>query len=113
MAALSVENRTRIWRGLMRYWSTLPVGDADKSAAFSKFELYDANANTGLIADLDNWLDTHAGTTAPDTVGANGAINSSYRTKFTTGQKGLTVAVIALLRTGNVEFLRRIVGEVD
>lgn len=113
MAALSTSDRTKIWKALMRYWSRLPTGDSDRTVSASKYELYDPNANTGMIADLDNWLDTHSGNTTVDNIGINGAINTSYRSKFTTGQKGVTVAAIALARTGNIELLRSAFGDID
>ena len=75
MAALSIQDRTRVWRGLMRYWSQLPASDPDKQVAATKYELYNPPADTGMIADLDTWLDAHNGNISADTVGANGAIN--------------------------------------
>lgn len=109
MAALSTQDRTRIWRGVMRYWSR----ERETTGAFTKFDLYNPSANTGAIADLDNWLDTHGGNTTPDNVGANGALSSTMRAELTTLQKGLLVAVIALARTGNIDLLRRVVGETE
>lgn len=113
MAALSTQDRTRVWRGLMRYWSNLPAGDADKPVSASKYELYDPNANTGMLADMDDWADARSGNTAPNTTGLNGAINASYRNKFTTGQKGVAFAAIVLARTGNMELLRMVLGVLD
>lgn len=110
MAALSVSDRSKIWRGLMRYWSNLPSGDTDKGVSASKFELYNPTNDTGCIADIDNWIDTHSGNTSSDTVGANGAINSSYRSKFTVGQKGLIVMAVAAMRTGNAAILQGALG---
>lgn len=110
MTALSVSDRKKIWVGLMRYWSKLPSGDADKSVSASKFELYNPGTDTGCIADMDNWLDTHSGNTSADTVGANGAINASYRSKFTVGQKGLIVMAVAAMRTGNAAVLQGALG---
>lgn len=110
MAALNVSDRTRIWRGLMRYWSALPPSDADKSVSATKFELYNPSNDTGCIADIDNWVDTHGGTTA-DTVGANGAINVSYRSKFTTGQKAIILVAVVCMRTGNEAILSSALGQ--
>ncbi len=105
MAALSVSDRTKIYRGVMRYWSA-----KREACAFTKPDLYSPSGNTGIIADLDNWIDTHSGTTSADTVGANGALTVPMRAALTTEQKGFLVAVIALLRTGNVELLKAVVG---
>lgn len=112
MAALSTTDRTRVWRGLMRHWSMLPAGDPDKPVSASKFELYDPNANTGMLADMDNWADSASGAAAPST-GLNSAINASYRNKFTIGQKGLAFAAIMLARTGNMDLVRSILGVID
>lgn len=112
MAALSVADRTKVWKGLMRYWSALPSGDSDKGVSASKFELYNPGNDTGCIADVDNWFDTHTGNTSSDTVGMNGAINASYRSKFTVGQKGLIALAIAAMRTGNANLLRGALGQV-
>lgn len=111
MAALSTNERSNIWRGLMRYWSTLPIGDADRSIAALKTEIYNPANNTGMIADIDGWVDTHSANTTSDSVGLNGAINSSYRAKFTTGQKGLALMAVVAMRTGNVEILKRALGQ--
>lgn len=114
MAALSIAVRTQIRRGCMRYWSNLPSGDTDKSVSATKYELYNPNDNTGMIADVDNWIDTHSANTSADTVGLNGGINANYRAKFTTGQKGVVVMAVSAARTGNLNLLRGALGtEVD
>lgn len=110
MAALSVADRTRILRGLMRYWS---APDTRQSAPFSKFDLYNPVANTGAVADTDNWQDTHGGNTSADSVGFNGALAANMRTGLTLQMKGELFVAIALARTGNIELLRRVFGEVD
>lgn len=69
MAALSVQDRARIWRGLMRRWSR-----DGTVCAFQKYDLYNPTANTGAVANVDDWVDTHSGNTTPDTVGLNGAL---------------------------------------
>ena len=95
MAALAIADRTRILRGLMRYWS---APDTRQSAPFSKFDLYNPVANTGAVAD---------------TVGFNGALAANMRTGLTLQMKGELFVAIALARTGNIELLRRVFGEVD
>lgn len=111
MANLSVAIRTQIWRGSMRYWSDLPADDVDKPINATKFELYNPSNNTGMIADIDAWIDTHTGNTTDDNVGLNGAINASYRTKFSVGQKGFIVMAVAAARTGNLDILKRAIGK--
>lgn len=108
MAALSVQARTQIWRGLMRYWSR-----NREPVAVTKRVLYDPTTNTGAVADTDNWQDAHAGNVAADLVGYNGALAVEARTGLTLSQKGLLFAVNALARTGNVDLLRSVLGEVD
>lgn len=108
MAALSTGVRTQIWRGVMRYWSA-----GREACAFTKFDLYNPTANTGAIADLDNWADTHSANTTPDTVGINGALSVGMRSAMTTTQKGFLMACILLARTDNIDLLRRVVGQVD
>lgn len=88
MADLSVADRTRIWRGLMRRWSNdrVPCG-------FTKTALYNPANNTGAIASVDTWVDTHQGNTTPDSVGMNGAL------------------AVAMRR--GIEYLKSVFGEVD
>ena len=107
MAELSVADRTRIWRGLMRRWSNNRT-----SCAFTKFELYNPNNNTGAIADLDTWVDTHSGNTTPDTVGLNGALPVGMRTAMSVEQKSDLLIGIVAMRRGLI-YLKSVFGEVD
>ena len=75
--------------------------------------LYNPATNTGAVADTDNWQDTHGGNVALDTIGYNGTLSLEARTGLTLSQKGLLFAVNALARTGNIDLLRRVLGEVD
>jgi hypothetical protein len=109
MAALSIADRTRIWRGLMRRWSH---PDSRQTCAFTKFDLYNPTANTGAIADTDNWIDTHGGNTAPDTVGFNGALTVAMRAALTLAMKTEMFVAVAAMRV-SPEFARRLLGEVD
>ena len=107
MAALSVADRTRIWRGLMRRWSA----DATP-CAFLKGALYNPSNNTGAIAGVDDWVDTHQGNTTPDNVGMNGALTAGMRTAMTAEQKtDLLIAVVAMRR--GLPYLKSVFGEVD
>lgn len=107
MAELSVQDRTRVWRGLMRRWSTdrVPCG-------FTKLDLYNPQANTGAIASVDAWVDTHQGNTTPDNVGMNGALSVPMRSALSAEQKtDILIAVVAMRR--GIEYLRSVFGEVD
>jgi hypothetical protein len=93
MAALTITDRTRIWRGLMRYWS-----DTHTPIGVLKSDLYNPTANTGAIADSDAWIDTHGGNTAPDTIGYNGALAVAVRNGLTTTQKTEMFCAVAAYR---------------
>jgi hypothetical protein len=107
MAVLSIADRTRIWRGLMRRWSNerVPCG-------FTKFDLYNPSSDTGAIANVDAWVDTHQGNTTPDNVGMNGALVSTMRTALSAEQKTDILIAVAAMRRG-VDYLRSVFGEVD
>lgn len=107
MADLSVADRTRIWRGLMRRWSNdrLPCG-------FTKTALYNPANNTGAIASVDTWVDTHQGNTTADNVGMNGALVVAMRTAMSAEQKtDVLIAVVAMRR--GIDYLKSVFGEVD
>ena len=107
MALLSIADRTRVWRGLMRRWS------ADlTTCAFSKLDLYNPTANTGAIADTDGWQDTHSGNTSADTVGYNGSLTVAMRTALTANQKTDVFLAVAAMRRG-IDYLKSVFGEVD
>lgn len=107
MAVLSVQDRTRVWRGLMRRWSADGV-----TAPFSKYDLYNPNTNTGAVADTDQWIDTHQGTTSPDTVGYNGSLSVPMRTALSLNMKTDLFLAVAAMRRG-LAYVRSIFGEVD
>ncbi len=104
MAALSTQDRTRVYRALMRRWSQDRV-----TCTFMKAQLYDAAANTGAIADCDNWIDTHAANTTPDNVGFNGALAAPMRSALTIDQKTDLFLIVAAMRRG-VDYVRNIFG---
>lgn len=107
MATLSVADRTRVWRGLMRRWS------ADRTpCAATKGQLYNPTANTGAVADVDAWIDGRTGNTAPDTVGFNGALAVAIRTALTADQKTDLLIAVAAMRRG-LAYLQSVFGEVD
>lgn len=109
MAALSVADRTRIWRGAMRFWSA----KLEVTPNITKFDIYNPNTDTGAVADMDNWFDTHGGNVAPDTIGFNGALSTIIKTNLTIQQKLLLAIAVECMRYGDVDLLRRILGEVD
>ena len=92
MAELSTEDRTRVYRGLMRYWSNVR-----EAVGASKDELLTT------VGETDTWIDQN-----------QASYNSSltYAASFTTAQKTLIFCTVALARV-SIAFLRRIVGEVD
>lgn len=107
MAALSIADRSRIWRGLMRRWSQDLTG-----CTFSKSDLYNPSNNTGVVADVDAWVDTHSGNIAPDTVGMNGSLTIAMRAALSAEQKTDLLIAVAAMRRG-IEYLKSVFGEVD
>ena len=107
MANMTVADRTKVWRGLMRRWSKDAV-----SCAFLKYDLYNPGNDTGAVADVDVWVDTHNGTTSGDSVGMNGALTVGMRSAMLADQKAdLLIGVVAMRR--GVEYLRSVFGDID
>ena len=86
MAALSTQDRQRVWRGMTRFWS----GQRTSVAGITK-------------ADLQ---------AAVNAAGFNAALPTAFRTNATAGQKALLLAVVALARFDGPT-LRTLLGEVD
>lgn len=107
MAALSVADRTRVWRGLMRRWSK-----DGEPCPFLKGALYNPVANTGAVADIDDWIDARTGLTAPNTTGFNGALAAGMRTGLTANMKTDLLIAVSAMRRG-IDYLRSVFGEVD
>ena len=107
MALLSVSDRTRVWKGLMRRWSNDLT-----SCAFTKLDLYNPTLNTGAIADTDSWIDTHGGNTTPDNVGFNGSLTVAMRAAMTVNQKTDMFLATAAMRRG-IDYLRSVFGDID
>jgi len=98
MATLSIENRQRIWRGLMRYWSNLR-----ESLGLSKSDLWAA------VVATDQWIDDNA-------TSYNTELPEAARTALTVDQKTLLFCCVAAMRAGGglANLLRRVLGvEVD
>ena len=111
MAALSVETRTRLWVGLMRWWSVHDHAVIQPFSRIAKNDIYSPVENTGLVAQVDNWIDTHAGNICT-TVGCNGAILEPCKSGLTTDTKGFVLAVIVLARY-DPEMCKNILGNID
>ena len=94
MAELSTEDRLRIWRGLMRYWS-----NTREAVALTKVELQAA------VVATDEWIDENAASYVS-------SLPAAAQSGLTTAQKTLLFCVVALARV-SIAFLRRVIGEVD
>ena len=81
MAALSDEERRRVWAQYMRLGVSLGVMD------FSKAELRAA------VDAIDNFLETNA-------TAINNAFPAAFRTKATASQKAAVVGYVAMRRAG-------------
>lgn len=95
MAALPTNDRLRVWRGLMRFWSTALA----TLAGCTKADLQAA------VNAADDWADTNA-------TSFNSALPATFRNNATSGKKALLLAVVVLARY-DVTSLRAILGEVD
>lgn len=94
MAVLASGVRTQIWRGLMRYWSSVPEG-----VAINKFDLSNA------VHATDQWIDDNGGA-------FNTALPIAARNNLTAAQKTLLFCAVALMRVSPA-FARTILGEID
>ena len=94
MATLSTEDRERITRGIMSYWSSLW-----EVAALSVQDLQAA------VNATDAWIEDNQ-------VAYTQALPTAARDNLTQPQKTLLFCVVALARV-SIDFLKRIVGRVD
>jgi hypothetical protein len=95
MAELDNTQRTQIWRGLMRYWS-------------SKREIVNQITKADLKAAVDatdTWIDSN-------TTNFNNTLPEVFRTNATQAQKSLLIAAVVLMRY-DIEFIKNVFGEVD
>ena len=95
MATLTTEDRRRIWRGLMRYWSNL----REALGALSKNDIQEA------VNATDAWIDDNQAS-------FNTALPQAARDELTQSQKTLLFCAVALARV-SIPTLRRALGEVD
>lgn len=105
MALLTGNQELQVWRGLMRFWSR---PETRESIACTKPELLAA------IQAQNVYLDGAASARPAQSI--NAAFPAATQTgghALTTGQKGQLIAAVALAQTGNIDVLRRMLGEVD
>ena len=95
MANLPLADRQRIWRGLMRYWSTLRVA----VGALSKSDIQDA------VNATDTWIEANQ-------AAYNNALPLAARTELSQEDKTLLFCAVALARV-SIPVLRKMFGEVD
>lgn len=95
MATLTEADRQKIWRGLMRYWSS----DWTLMSGFNKSELRDA------VNATDDWIESNQAS-------FNNALPEPAKSNLTQPQKTLLFCVVALARV-SIPFLRKVLGEVD
>lgn len=94
MALLPEADRLRIWRGLMRYWSS--VGE---TTAFTKPDLKAA------VDAIDTFLENNA-------AAINSALPQPFRGNATVEQKAVLLSGVIAMRYTK-EWLRKLVGEVE
>lgn len=94
MAELNEQDRQRIWRGIMRYWSQLLEG-----TDFSKTELRAA------VDATDSWIDGNQAS-------FNMSLPQPFRNNATPAQKTLLFNIVAAMRVSPA-FARKLIGEVD
>ena len=95
MAELTTEDRQRVWRGLVRYWSNL----RETLGAFSKADLLAA------VNDTDAWIEDNQ-------VSFNAALPNPFKAQATLTQKTLLFCCVAAMRVSPA-FARLLLGEVD
>jgi len=111
MAALSVATRTRLWIGLMRWWSDHAHAIEQPFAGMAKRDIYNPDTNTGFIAQADDWVDTHSANTC-NTTGFNGALSEPCKSGLTAATKGFVLSMIVLARY-DPELCKSILGNID
>ena len=94
MAELSSEDRAKVWRGLMRHWSSVW-----EQHGLVKDELLAA------VNATDTWIENNQSS-------YNSALPAAAQAGLNAAQKTLLFCAVALARV-SIPFLRRILGEVD
>lgn len=88
---LSIDDQRRIWRGLMRHWSV-------------------THEEAPLKAEILTTVEETAAWIEANQADYNGSL--TYAGSFTAIQKTLIFCAVALANVG-IDFLRRVLGEVD
>jgi hypothetical protein len=92
----------------MRYWSN----NREPTPGISKADLYDPGANTGAIADADDWIDEADGNAAPS-VGYNAALSDPFKSNATADMKSLLFCVVASVRCDDTGDMARRILQVE
>lgn len=104
MAALSNAARKKISNGLQRWWSVRNISYAN----ILSDDIYNNGANTGAVADADDWLDSAEGNPAPST-GYNAALTAPFSTNASAVMKGDVLLLVSAVRQdGTGDYARRI-----
>lgn len=102
--ALTIEERTKVWRGIMRLMSSYPslfVWDGD----LTKFDLYDPSLNSGAIADADNWTEANQSSFVS-------SLDQAFRDGTSAEIKVLILCAIVAMRVSE-DFARKILGGLE
>lgn len=105
MATLSVADRTKVWRGVMRICSRENISWPNN---VDKYDLYNPTLDTGVITDTDDWIDTHQGETG-NTTGYNGALSDPWKSNASLQIKTFVFMSVAAMRSGE-SFAERLLG---
>jgi len=95
MTILPIEDRIRVWRGLMRFWSNL----RELISGMNKIDLQNA------VNATDEWIETNSAS-------FNATLPLPARTSLTSNQKALLFVIVALMRSNPI-LLKRIFPEVN
>lgn len=94
MATLPTEDREKVYRGLMRYWSRIW-----ESMPLSKTELYDA------VVATDVWIDDNQSA-------YNQSLPAAAQTNLSLAQKTLLFSAVAIARA-SITLLKMIFGGIN
>lgn len=113
MAVLTVAERTEVLRGLMRWYSQPENRGVADIGVSTKNDLYNPTANTGAIADTDNWIDGNSDANITVNQGYNNTLPATVRNQYNATAKTIVFIAVAARRL-NKTALERVLGvEVD
>ncbi len=95
MATLSQADRDRVYRGVMRFWSSLN----ESTGGLVKQDIRDA------VAATDDWIDTNE-------AAFNLALPINFRTTATLAQKTMLFCAVAAMRV-SAAFASRLFGDLE